>query len=198
MLPRRIRCPLATVVVTLLAFGATAAADPIDDARRKRDEAQGAAVVAAQRYVDALAEQARQEAEIARLEREIPALKARAEELRREVVDLNRDLFMLEEDLLFPASTQVAVFVSMDTGTFFALDSVQIKVDDKEVANYWREHYDLSMQIGEMRLFPAVRASPDGGLIAATGVSCRQQIAHGTGRKADHPVVLLHRALVGP
>jgi len=56
--------------------------------------------------------------------------------LRREVVDLNRDLFMLEEDLLFPASTQVAVFVSMDVGTFFALDSVQLKVDDKEVANY--------------------------------------------------------------
>ena len=56
--------------------------------------------------------------------------------MRREVVDLNRDLFMLEEDLLFPASTQVAVFVSMDVGSFFALDSVQLKVDDKEVANY--------------------------------------------------------------
>jgi Fe-S oxidoreductase len=55
-----------------------------------------------------------------------------------------------------------------------------------------RAHYDLSMQIGEMRLFPAVRAAPDAS-IAATGVSCRQQIAHGTGRKAEHPVVLLHR-----
>jgi FAD/FMN-containing dehydrogenase/Fe-S oxidoreductase len=54
-----------------------------------------------------------------------------------------------------------------------------------------RAHYDLSMQIGEMRLFPAVRAAPDA-LIAATGVSCRQQIAHGTSRKAEHPVVLLH------
>ena len=64
------------------------------------------------------------------------ALDAEVQALRREVVDLNRDLFMLEEDLLFPASTQVAVFVSMDVGTFFALDSVQIKVDDKEVANY--------------------------------------------------------------
>lgn len=64
------------------------------------------------------------------------ALDAEVQELRREVVDLNRDLFMLEEDLLFPASTQIAVFVSMDIGTFFALDSVQIKVDDKEVANY--------------------------------------------------------------
>lgn len=63
-------------------------------------------------------------------------LDAEVQELRREVVDLNRDLFMLEEDLLFPASTQIAVFVSMDVGTFFALDSVQIKVDDKEVANY--------------------------------------------------------------
>ena len=64
------------------------------------------------------------------------ALDAEVQSLRREVVDLNRDLFMLEEDLLFPASTQVAVFVSMDIGTFFALDSVQVKVDDKEVANY--------------------------------------------------------------
>jgi hypothetical protein len=67
---------------------------------------------------------------------ERPALDAEVQELRREVVDLNRDLFMLEEDLLFPASTQIAVFVSMDIGTFFALDSVQVKVDDKEVANY--------------------------------------------------------------
>ena len=58
-----------------------------------------------------------------------------------------------------------------------------------------REHYDLSMQIGEMRLFPAVRSAPADALIAATGVSCRQQITHGTGRKAEHPVVLLHRML---
>jgi hypothetical protein len=64
------------------------------------------------------------------------ALDAEVQSLRRDVVDLNRDLFMLEEDLLFPASTQVAVFVSMDVGTFFALDSVQLKVNDKEVANY--------------------------------------------------------------
>ncbi len=64
------------------------------------------------------------------------ALDGEVQALRQDVIDLNRDLFMLEEDLLFPASTQVAVFVSMDVGTFFALDSVQAKVDDKEVANY--------------------------------------------------------------
>ena len=56
--------------------------------------------------------------------------------LRKEVLDLNRDLFMLEEELLFPANTQVAVFLSLDVGTFFDLDAVQIKVDNKEVSNY--------------------------------------------------------------
>jgi len=56
--------------------------------------------------------------------------------LKKEVLDLNRDLFMLEEELLFPANTQVAVFLSLDVGTFFELDSVQIRLDNKEVANY--------------------------------------------------------------
>jgi hypothetical protein len=56
--------------------------------------------------------------------------------LKSDVLDLNRDLFVLEQELLYPANTQVAVFVSMDAGTFFALDSVQLKVDGKEVANY--------------------------------------------------------------
>ncbi len=56
--------------------------------------------------------------------------------LKKDVVDLNKDLFILEEELLFPANTQVAVFLSMDVGEFFALDSVQLKVDQKEVINY--------------------------------------------------------------
>jgi hypothetical protein len=56
--------------------------------------------------------------------------------LKKDVVDLNKDLFILEEELLFPANTQVAVFLSMDVGEFFALDSVQLKIDQKEVINY--------------------------------------------------------------
>jgi hypothetical protein len=56
--------------------------------------------------------------------------------LKKDVVDLNRDLFILEEELLFPANTQVAVFLSVDVGDFFALDSVQLKIDRKEVINY--------------------------------------------------------------
>jgi FAD/FMN-containing dehydrogenase/Fe-S oxidoreductase len=60
------------------------------------------------------------------------------------------------------------------------------------------EHYDLSMQIGGMRLFPAVNAEAGDSLIAATGVSCRQQIAHGTGREARHPVELIRDAVLVP
>jgi hypothetical protein len=56
--------------------------------------------------------------------------------LKKDVIDLNKDLFVLEEELLFPANTQVAVYLSMDVGTFFALDSVTVKIDNKEVKNY--------------------------------------------------------------
>jgi hypothetical protein len=56
--------------------------------------------------------------------------------LKKDVIDLNKDLFVLEEELLFPANTQVAVFLSMDVGTFFTLDAVTIKIDNKEVTNY--------------------------------------------------------------
>jgi len=57
------------------------------------------------------------------------------------------------------------------------------------------EHYELSMQIGESRLFPALRAAAAGTLVSATGVSCRQQIGHGAGQRAWHPVELVRAAL---
>jgi Fe-S oxidoreductase len=57
------------------------------------------------------------------------------------------------------------------------------------------EHYDLSMRIGERVLFPAVRQAATDALVVAPGFSCRQQIAHGTGRQALHPVELLERQL---
>ena len=59
-----------------------------------------------------------------------------------------------------------------------------------------REHYDLSMRIGAMRLFPAVNAASSDAIIAATGVSCRQQIMQGTARPAVHPVVLIRESVV--
>jgi len=64
------------------------------------------------------------------------ALDETVQGLKKDVVDLNKELFVLEEELLFPANTQVAVFISMDIGEFFALDSLSLKIDNKEVANY--------------------------------------------------------------
>ncbi|NVK35456.1 MAG: FAD-binding oxidoreductase, partial [Rhodobacteraceae bacterium] len=56
---------------------------------------------------------------------------------------------------------------------------------------YEKEHYELSMQIGELVLFPTVRKQPEEVIIAASGTSCRHQIKDGTGRKALHVVEIL-------
>ena len=61
---------------------------------------------------------------------------------------------------------------------------------------YEKEHYDLSMQIGELVLFPAVRKQPENVIIAAAGTSCRHQIKDGTGRRSLHPVEILWDTLV--
>jgi len=61
---------------------------------------------------------------------------------------------------------------------------------------YEKKHYDLSMQIGELALFPQVRETPAETIIVASGTSCRQHIEHGTGRKAKHPVEVLLGAFV--
>ena len=63
---------------------------------------------------------------------------------------------------------------------------------------YEKEHYELSMSIGELVLFPAVRAAGEEVLIAAPGTSCRHQIKDGTQRKALHPVEILWQALKNP
>jgi FAD/FMN-containing dehydrogenase/Fe-S oxidoreductase len=60
---------------------------------------------------------------------------------------------------------------------------------------YEKEHYQLSMQIGELVLFPTVRKQPQDVIIAAAGTSCRHQIKDGTGRKALHPVEILWNSL---
>ena len=60
---------------------------------------------------------------------------------------------------------------------------------------YEKEHYDLSMQIGELVLFPTVRKQPEEVIIAAAGTSCRHQVKDGTGRVAKHPVEIIWEAL---
>ncbi|MDD4492143.1 MAG: FAD-linked oxidase C-terminal domain-containing protein [Bacteroidales bacterium] len=61
---------------------------------------------------------------------------------------------------------------------------------------YETEHYEVSMAIGEQTLFPLIRSSEDDVVISAPGVSCREQIKKGTGRKALHPVNILRDALL--
>lgn len=67
--------------------------------------------------------------------------------LKKEVLDLNRDLFLLEEELLFPANSQVAFFISLDVGEYFELDSVNLKIDGKEVSNYLYTDREVSALI---------------------------------------------------
>jgi hypothetical protein len=77
------------------------------------------------------------------------------QDLKKQVLDLNRDLFLLEEELLFPANTQVSIFVSMDVGEYFGLDAVELKLDDKDVSNYLytTREVDALIQGGVQRLY---------------------------------------------
>jgi len=61
---------------------------------------------------------------------------------------------------------------------------------------YEKEHYKVSMQIGEQTLFPAIRKAAEETVISANGTSCRHQIKDGTGRIAKHPITILKEALV--
>ncbi len=67
---------------------------------------------------------------------EFQSLEDQVRQLKKDILAINRELFILEEELLFPTNTQVAVFLSLDTGSFFQLDSVQVQIDGKVVSNY--------------------------------------------------------------
>ena len=61
---------------------------------------------------------------------------------------------------------------------------------------YEKEHYEVSMKVGELVLFPEINKTTEEIIIAAPGTSCRHQIKDGTGRTAFHPVEILHDALM--
>ena len=93
--------------------------------------------------------------------------------LKQSIIDINRDLYLLEEDLLFPASTQISVFVSMDVGTFFALDSVQLTIDGTNTANYLYTPRETESLIrgGVQRLYTGNLPTGDHELVAIfTGI----------------------------
>lgn len=77
-------------------------------------------------------------------EQDPQALDKRIQNLKREVSRLNRDLFILEEELLFPASTQVVVFVSLNHGNLFKLDAIELKINDETVASHLYTDREIS------------------------------------------------------
>ena len=101
------------------------------------------------------------------------ALDSDIEALKKEVLSLNRDLFILEEDLLFPSNTQFSVFLSMNSGLFFTLDSVQLKIDDKNIANhlYTERELEALRRGGVQRLYIGNLSSGEHEIIAIfTGI----------------------------
>ncbi len=77
------------------------------------------------------------------------------EDVKKAILELKRDLIILEEDLLFPASSQVAIFLSMDLGEFFQLDAVTVKLNGKEVTHhlYTDKQVDALYRGGVQKLF---------------------------------------------
>ena len=102
------------------------------------------------------------------LDDELKSLDGRVQTLKKEVLEINRDLYVLEEELLFPANTQIAVFISVDVGDFFDLDSVQLKLDDKIVANYLytKREVDALHRGGVQQLYIGNVTSGDHELVA--------------------------------
>ncbi|MDH5570609.1 MAG: AraC family transcriptional regulator [Gammaproteobacteria bacterium] len=96
------------------------------------------------------------------------ALDTRIEDLKKQILELNRDLFQLEEELLFPANTQFSIFVSFEAGTFFALDSVQIRLDNKVVANHLYTDREVSAlkRGGTQRIYTGNLASGEHEIVA--------------------------------
>ena len=82
-------------------------------------------------------------------------LSSQIESLKQAMVNLNRDLFILEEDLLFPSSTQVAIYLAMDVGEYFALDAVELKINDqvKTYYLYTDRQVDALYRGGVQRLY---------------------------------------------
>ncbi len=148
----RFRTVLSCSLALLLAFGAASIAQE-----------------AAPMDADAAASDTNMLAAVERESRDqFRSLDRDVQDLKKEVLDLNRDLFLLEEELLFPANSQVAFFISMDVGEYFALDSVSLKIDGKEVANYLytEREIDALLQGGVHRVHMANLKTGDHELIA--------------------------------
>jgi hypothetical protein len=109
---------------------------------------------------------------------ESKAFEQEIQDIKQKTLELNRDLFILEEELLFPSNTQLAVFLSMDVGEFFALDAVKLTIDGSVVTHYLYTKREINalMRGGVHRLYMGNLKSGDHEIIAVftgTGPSGR-------------------------
>jgi len=88
--------------------------------------------------------------------------------IKQQVLELNRDLFILEEELLYPANTQIAVYVSVDIGFLFELDAIKLTIDDQVVASslYTDKQVDALQRGGIQRLYMGNIKSGDHDMVA--------------------------------
>lgn len=118
------------------------------------------------------------------------------ESLKESVLTLNRDLLILEEELLYPASSQVAIYVSMDLGTFFALDAIKLEINNKLVASelYTEKQTKALFRGGVQRLYVGNLKAGEHEISAFfTGRGPQQDYKRGAKlviNKAQEPVVL--------
>ncbi len=129
MLFRSSVCSLAAFVLAVAALSVNWPAHGAEVPAKPAGAGAGAAVAPTAAAVSAVMPAAQASAPAGGLD-------GRIQDVKSDVIKLNRDLLVLEEELLFPANTQVALFVSMDVGKLFSLDSVQIKLDDKLITSY--------------------------------------------------------------
>lgn len=121
---------------------------------------------------------------------------APVESLKESVLTLNRDLLILEEELLYPASTQIAVYVSMDLGEYFALDAIKLEINNQLVASelYTDKQTKALFRGGVQRLYIGNLKAGEHEISAFfTGRGPQQDYKRGakiTVTKAQQPIVL--------
>ncbi|MEM7002863.1 MAG: hypothetical protein AAF529_18905 [Pseudomonadota bacterium] len=152
---------LGLLLLSQLAYGADQDAEvvaepqaaPAQEVQASEQEVEASSVVPA----DTAAETAQVDAAEETVLPEAPPaqLDVQMEDVKKALSKLKRDLVILEEDLLFPASSQVAVFLSMDVGKFFNLDAVTLKVNGKQVTHhlYTQKQVDALARGGVQKLY---------------------------------------------
>lgn len=116
-----------------------------------------ASIHAQQQPSEGVSQKVRSEDDSAFVERteNVTPLSQQVEDLKQAALELNRDLLLLEEDLLFPANTQVAVYVSLDVGEYFALDAIKLTINNELVAShlYTQKQNNALIRGGIQRLY---------------------------------------------